>query len=383
MIDELLRAAVAAGHVPNAVAVVATDNGVGYEGAAGPRAVGGEDEVTPDSLFRMMSMTKMVTTVTALRLAEQGKLDLAAPVEEYRPEFAEVRVLDGFDGDRPILRPPATRATVHHLVTHTTGLSYKSWNPRIARWEAVTGTPPLMSGSERIFTAPMAADPGTTVEYGINTDWLGRVVEAVAGQRLDVCVKENVTGPLGMASTTFTPSAGQRANLVPIHTRGGDGRWVAGETDFAPEPEYLSGGHGMYSTPRDYLRFQRMLLGHGALDGVRILERSTVDKAFTNQVGTLFFPEHIETAAPALSHDFSPGPGHKWGYGLLLNTVQRPGMRAVGSGGWLGLCNSHYWIDPANRVTAALYTQSLPFGPPDHLRLYADFERAVYASLRS
>ena len=163
--------------------------------------------------------------------------------------------------------------------------------------------------------------------------------------------------------------------------RGEDGRWQATDVDWSQEPEWWAGGHGLYSTPRDYLRFQRMLLGGGTLEGVKILGRSTVEDAFRNQVGELDFPPEIRTADPAASADFNAGPSHKWGLGLMLNTVQLPGMRAPGSGAWAGLFNTHFWVDPATGITGAIYTQSLPFVEPRVFGVYADFERALYASL--
>src|SRR5262249_34232216 len=160
---------------------------------------------------------KMITTTSALQLAEQGKLDLDAPVAEYRPEFRDLKVLDGFDGDTPILREPASQATVRQLITHTSGLAYWFWNADIVRWEAKTGTPNALAGQEVIFTAPLIADPGTKVEYGINTDWLGRVIEGITGVTLDVYFKENVFEPLGMNETAYAPTSAQRANAAPIH----------------------------------------------------------------------------------------------------------------------------------------------------------------------
>ncbi len=131
-------------------------------------------------------MTKIVATVAALQQVEQGNLDLDAPVDTYRPEFADLQVLEGFDGDTPKLRPPAGRATVKQLITHTAGFGYWFWNADLVRWESVTGTPNVLAGVNQIFTAPLVADPGTRFEYGINTDWLGKVVEAASGVTLDV-----------------------------------------------------------------------------------------------------------------------------------------------------------------------------------------------------
>jgi CubicO group peptidase (beta-lactamase class C family) len=381
-IDRVLRDAVDRGVVPNVVGVAADRDGVIYEGAAGPRRPDVDDEVTPDTMLRIASMTKMVTTVATLQLHERGVLDLDAPVDRYRPEFADLQVLDGFDGDEPRLRPPAGRATVRHLLTHTSGLSYWFWNADIVRWEQATGTPNVQSDSKLIFTAPLVADPGTRFHYGISTDWLGRVVEAVTGLSLDRYFAENILEPLGMKRTGFLMTEAQRANSVPIHLRGEDGSWVA-TNDVAPArpPEFWAGGHGLFSTPREYLVFQRMLLGGGALGGVRLLAQATVDAAFTNQIGALDFPANIPTADPPTSADFNVGPGHKWGLGLLLNTEPQPGRRAAGSGAWAGLFNTHFWIDPASGVTGAIYTQTLRFVEPEVYQVYVDFERALYASV--
>jgi methyl acetate hydrolase len=380
--DTVLNEAVKAGAVPNAVAIAADRNGVIYEGAAGPRVAGVEgDPVTVDTHYRIMSMTKMIATVVALQQVEKGSLDLDAPVDAYRPEFADLQVLEGFDGDTPRLRAPATRATVKQLITHTAGLGYWFWNADLVRWESVTGTPNVLSGSNVIFTAPLVADPGTKFEYGINADWLGKVVEVASGTTLDVAVKEGVTGPLGMDATAFLMDDQQRSSSVPVHLKGEDGTWAPSEIELNQAPDYWAAGHGLHSTPRDYLKFQRALLGGGELDGIRILQKSTVDAAFQNQIGDIDFPAAIPTADPASTYAFNAGPGYKWGYGLLLNTADVPGARKAGSGAWAGLLNTHFWIDPTSGITGAIYTQFLPFVPEEAMTMYADFEKALYASL--
>jgi methyl acetate hydrolase len=380
-IDEVLLAAVGNGAVPGVVALAASADAVIYQGAAGLRSAGAADLITPDTMMRIASMTKMVTVTAALQLAEQGRLDFDAPVDSYRPEFADIQVLEGFDGDTPRLRPPATRATVKNLATHTSGLGYWIWNADIDRYEQVTGTPNVMPGTLGVFTGPMTFDPGTGVQYGISVDWLGRVVESVSGQTLDAYFAEHITGPLGMTSTTARMTAEQRANSTPIHMRAEDGGWMATDVDWAQEPEYWGGGHFLYSTPHDFLKFQRMLLGRGELDGTRILAEDTVAAAFSNQIGELEFPAEMATAHPELSAPLNLGPGQKWGFGLLLNQAGLPGMRAAGSGTWAGLFNSHFWVDPASGVTGSIFSQTLPFADPAAFQLYVDFELALYASL--
>lgn len=378
-IDQVLQDAVASGAVPQVVALAADRKGVIYEGAVGPRSAGQDEPASADSMFRIASMTKMVATVAALQQVERGNLDLGAPVDTIIPEFARIQVLEGFDGDTPRLRPPASRATVGQLVTHTAGFGYWFWNADVHRFEAVTGTPNVLSGDRAIFTAPMVNDPGTRFEYGINTDWLGEVVEAVTGRELKDYIADEIFTPLGMKRATFTPTAADRADLVDVHLKGADGTWSATDIDWSAQPQWWAGGHGIYATPRDYLRFQQMLLNRGELDGARILRPETVDAAFANQVGDIDFPSRIPTADAQTSGPWNGPEGMKWGYGLLLNTEQATGMRAPYSGAWAGVFNSHFWVDPTSGVTGAIYSQFLPFIPDEAMQLYADFERAVYA----
>lgn len=378
-IDVILEGAVAAGAVPGVVAMAGSTDGIVYEGAAGLRSADASDPITPDTMVRIASMTKTVTAVAALQLYEQGSLDLDAAVESYRPEFASLPVLDGFDGNTPRLRPPAVQATVRHLITHTSGLGYWIWDKDIDRYEQVTGTPNVLAGTVDAFKAPLLFDPGERYEYGISYDWLGRVIESASGQPLDAYFTEHIFGPLGMTSTTARMTAEQRANLTPVHVRR-EGGWQVTDIDWAQQPEFWAGGHFLYSTPRDYLKFQRMLLGAGAVDGTRILSQESVAAAFHNQIGALEFPAQMSTAHPELSADVNLGPGFRWGYGLLLNTVSLPGMRAEGSGSWSGLLNTHFWVDPAHGITGAIYSQLLPFLDPAAFEMYVNFEVALYAT---
>ena len=382
-IDEVLTGAVESGAVPHVAAIAADADGVIYEGAAGVQVTGENDTpVSTTTQFRIMSMTKMVCTAVALQQVERGTLDLDAPVAQYCPEFADLQVLDGWDGDTPKLRAPATQATVKHLITHTSGLTYWFWNADMVKYEKVTGIPNVVPGSADAFKAPLVADPGTKFEYGINIDWLGKVVEAVTGQGLDVAVKEGVTGPLGMSDTAFLLDPDRYANTVGVHVPGADGGWTSAGEILNQKPDWWAGGHGLYSTPRDYIRFERALLRGGELDGERILQDSTVDAAFTNQIGDLDVPEIFPTADAAVTDSMRLGPGWKWGYGLLLNTADIPGRRRAGTGAWAGLFNTHFFIDRTSGICASIYTNSLPFITEHQAwKLYGDFEEALYSAL--
>jgi CubicO group peptidase (beta-lactamase class C family) len=290
--------------------------------------------------------------------------------------------LDGFDGDTPRLRAPASQATVRQLVTHTSGLGYWFWNADLVKFEKVTGVPNVVPGDAAAFKAPLTADPGTAFVYGINTDWLGKVLEAVTGETLDVLVKRGITDPLGMSDTMFKLDSARLDNAVRVHTKGEDGAWASAGLILNQAPDWWAGGHGLYSTPRDYIRFERALLRGGELDGARILREETVEAAFSNQIGELDFPDSIPTADPPITDDLNAGPGFKWGYGLLLNTEDIPGARRAGTGAWAGLFNTHFFIDRTTGICASIYTNSLPFiSPDDAWKLYQDFEAALYASL--
>ncbi len=380
-ISKVLHEAVESGAAPHVAVIAADRDGVIFEGAAGPQVAGESDPVTTDTLFRIMSMTKMPATVAALQEMEKGNLDLDAPVAEYCPAFADKQVLTGFAGGTPQYRPPASQATVRQLITHTSGLGYWFWSEDLVEWEKATGVPNVVAGVRSSLTGPLLADPGSAFIYGINIDWLGQVIEAVTGLTLDVAIKQGITGPLGMDHTTFLMNDDERPNASPVHVKGEDGTWVSIGEVLNQAPEYYAGGHGLYGPPSDYIKFERALLRGGELDGVRILQQSTVDAAFTNQIGDLDFPESIPTADPASSGPLNLGPGYKWGYGLLLNTHDQPGMRRAGSGAWAGLCNTHFWVDLSTGICASIYSNFLPFITPEALQLYQDFEKALYAAL--
>lgn len=381
-IDGLLGDAVEAGAVPGAVAMAADRDGVLYEGVAGKLSVDGDAEARLDTVMWLASMTKPITSVAALQLVAEGRLSLEQTVDSLRPEFGNLQVLEGFDGDEPRFRPPAGRATVRQLITHTSGVGYWITNPDIARFHEVTGVPNVISGSiDALIGVPMAADPGTRWEYGSNTDWLGLVVEAVSGRPLDQYLAEFVLGPLGMTDTTFVPGDEQRERGMAMHARTPAGGLAAIAFALPTEPDWWAGGHGLYSTAGDYLRFQRALLRGGELGGERVLSEDMVELMFTNQIGDISPPTSIPTGAPELTNAIELGdePGQGWGTGLRLVTDDVPGMRRAGTGDWFGLCNGYLWIDRTSGVTGVLLTQLLPFWDAKVVELAQGFEAATYA----
>jgi CubicO group peptidase (beta-lactamase class C family) len=382
-IDTTLSGAIDRGEVPGIVAMAATAEGPVYEGAFGRRALPDGAAMTPDTLFRIQSMTKAVTAAAAMQLVERGRLSLDMPVPDIgEPALNAPQVLEGFDAaGAPRLRAARRPITLRHLLTHTSGFTYEFWNADTRRYVESGAVPGLLSGTWAAYRRPLAFDPGERWEYGIGIDWVGRLVEAASGQPLDAYLREHIFAPLGMADTGFVPSPAQQARLAATHQRQADGGLLAQQPAPVAVPEFCAGGGGLYATAPDYLRFLEMLLRDGSsAEGVRILAPQTVAAMNRNQIGDL--PAGIMTsAAPEVSNDvdFFPGAAVRWSLGHMLNVAPGPNGRSAGTVSWGGLRNSYYWLDPARRIAGVMMTQILPFADPAVLRLYGGFERGIYA----
>ncbi|MGI9616216.1 MAG: serine hydrolase domain-containing protein [Acidimicrobiales bacterium] len=396
-IDQLLQAGVDEKQVAGVVAMAVTAEGVRYEGAFGERHLGSGVAMTLDTVAKIASMTKPITGLGAMQLVEQGRLDLDAPASDVCPELGELVVLDGFDAEgQPILRPPTTTVTLRNLLTHTSGFGYEVWNPDLARYQQVTGTPSVNSGRKAALAMPLSFDPGTSWQYGLGIDWVGQMIEAVTGVRLGQYLAEHVTGQLGMSDTSFEKSPTMAARAATVHTRNDDGTIAAPagpptgrqSKSTSPRkrrkaPEFEYGGGGLHSTMADYARFIQMILNDGELDGARLLQPSTVAEMASNHIGELRVNK-LRTADPALSNDaeFFPGEPKTWGLTFQINEEASPATgRAAGTLMWAGLHNSYFWIDRATGVGGCFLTQLLPFADEPTLDLYYGFERAVYTEL--
>ncbi|MCB1340436.1 MAG: beta-lactamase family protein [Pseudooceanicola sp.] len=375
----VLDTAVAKAQVPFVVAMTATAQGATFSGAAGEAAPG--RAANERTAFRIYSMTKAIGSAAAMILVDRGLLTLDTPVSEALPQWNALRVIEGWDGDTPRLRAPRTQATVRHLMTHTSGLEYEIWNADLLRWYRATGHPLVTSGKRAALAMPLASDPGTRWGYGPSTDWLGQVVEAVDGRRIDAFCRDELFAPLGMPDTAFEPD-GLEDRLATVSRRTGDGGFAAMPMGPPRAPEFYGMGHALYSTAPDYLRFLRMVLNGGALDGQRVLSPEAVRTMSTDQMrGLTLIP--MVSADPRVSADLplAPGPAPTHTAAFVRTETDVAGKRHAGSLGWAGICNTHYWIDPKAGIAAVLMTQSLPFLEPGMVRLYGAFERAVYAGL--
>ena len=368
--------------VPGVVAMATDRDGNFYEGAAGERELGGGEAMTTDTVFAIFSCTKAITGVAVMQLVEEGVLGLDDPAKEYAPEIAEIQVLEGFDAaGEPRVRPPASDVTVGQLMLHTAGFGYDFFNHDLVQYGEKRDVPSVVSASQASLNSALLFDPGERWEYGSNIDWVGKVVEGARGKRLGEVMRERIFGPLGMDDTAITMSDSMRSSRASMHQRGEDGTLTPlPDFELPQDPEQHMGGHALYGTVGDYMKFIRMVLN----DGVGVLRPETVERMTQDGLGGMKI-KLLPGAIPTLSNDaeFFPGMPKSWGYTFMINDEDAPTGRPAGELGWAGLANLFYWIDRTNGIGGFWATQILPFADPISFGGYMEFETAVYSGLRS
>lgn len=374
-LDQQLRAAVERKDIPGVVVIAGDKQGVIYHGAFGMAEAGAGRAMTEDAIFRIASMTKAVTSTAAMQLIEAGKLALDDPAEKYLPEFKDLPVFESFDPATGAykLRPAKSAVTVRQLFTHTSGLGYPFTSPVLNKFKPREG--------EKYPVGPLLFDPGTDWIYGTGTDQLGRIVEKISGQTLEAYFQEHIFRPLGMNDTSYNVVPEKQARLVNTFRRGPDGTGPLTENNrTAPNvATRFNGGGGLFSTTSDYLRFLRMLLNGGELDGTRILARESVALMMQNHIGRVGV-HAVKSTQPPVSSDFTfVNEGKdKWGLGFQITTAAVPGKRSPGSLSWGGINNTYFWLDPQRGIAGVIMMQFLPFADEKALQVYDTFERGVY-----
>jgi CubicO group peptidase (beta-lactamase class C family) len=383
------------GRVSGIVTYVARNGRVAHLEAFGKADVEAGRPMQKDTIFRIASQTKALTSVAAMMLVEEGKIGLADPVSRFIPAFAKTTVAlpppAGAVAGSPVAVVPARRPiTIRDLLTHTAGISY-GFGPAQDQWKAagIQGwyfadrSEPVSAVVERMAGLPMDAQPGERFVYGYNTDILGVVVEKVSGLTLAEFFQKRITGPLGLADTQFYLPAAQKDRLAAVYAAG-DGKIEraadpnlraeiprTGQGHYVEGPRVaFAGGAGLLSTARDYGRFLQMLLNGGEIDGVRLLSPKTVELMTVNHVGSRL----------AEAWEDRPGLGFGLGFEMVedLGQAGQYGHRSVAAFGWGGAYHTTYWVDPKEKLVALVMTQLLPDGDSD---LHPKFRALVYQSI--
>ena len=352
--------------------------------AYGHRDLARREPIRKDSIFRIYSMTKTVTSVAVMMLVEEGKLTLEDPLSRYLPGFAAPQVLIGGSIDAPKLRPADKPVTLHALLTHTAGYpaGVKSDELAIQLMERIDphGAADLRGFAERMSRVPLAADPGTRFGYdGASLELLARVVEVASGQSFQSFLQQRIFDPLRMRDTGFRVPAAQRSRVVDLTTMDKDGRLRIADTASARHPgeplnAYTSGAGGLYSTAGDYARFAQMLLDGGTLDGHTLLGRKTVELMLRN---------HLTMLDPPVTQ-FSDAEGFGIGGYVVIDAAKRGQLGSPGQFGWSGAASTSYSIDPQEHLLMILMLQHLPRddGGKDLPRISRNFYDLVYQALQ-
>jgi methyl acetate hydrolase len=377
-IDALFQRALEQGTVPGVVAIVASRNQVLYYKAVGMKDVAGQKPMTMDSIFRIASMTKPVTSAAIMLLQEQGKLRLDDPVSKYLPEFKDREVIAGFNSaDASFTTRKASREIlIRDLLSHTSGLAYSFSNPIVGQLQQKTG--------KQAEDLPLLYDPGTKWTYSGSTKVLGRVVEKVSGLPLDRFLDDSFFKPLGMMDTSYAVPANKRDRVVTTHARN------SGKLNETPNTAIVAsavaGDGGLSSTAGDYIRFLQMLLNDGKFQGRTVLSKTSIRAMTQNQIGSVVM-ETQPAASPNLTRPFPVAPSagrDKFGFGfeITASNKENTNLRSPGSYAWAGIFNTHFWVDPQRRIAAVFMVQVLPFYDDSVMKLYQDFEETIGKNLR-
>jgi len=373
--DRLFKQAVDEGIVPGVVAIVADGKRILYHNAFGKMDVKNDIDMDKNALFDIASMTKAFTSVGVMMLYERGEFELDDPVSKFIPSLKNFHVLNRFDSSNSTFTtvPSDKEITIRQLLTHTSGFGYFFISVPLSKIMSKTG----MAWGE----LPLLHQPGEKWTYGISTDVLGDLIEVVTGVTLDVFFKENLFDPLGMTDTFYNIPEEKFNRLITRHRRTENGVLTEFENVKPKQNNIPTGGHGIYTTATDYLKFLQMLLNGGEANGKRFVSSETLNLMTTNQISDLPVEPMISSNS-RLTNDFVFIDGKdKFGFGFLIEANPKPYMRSLGSYSWVGIYNTYFWVDPKKKVAAIFLTRIQPFCDDQVLKLYSDFESMVYKSI--
>ncbi|MFZ9041765.1 MAG: serine hydrolase domain-containing protein [Ilumatobacteraceae bacterium] len=368
-IDDHFRRYVDDGRLPGWQVVVSRGGRVAHASTYGYRDVDRSEPWSDDTLVRLYSMTKPITSVAAMMLYEEGTFELKDPVSRFVPSFAESRVYRSGNAFRPVTEGLTEPMRIWHLLTHTSGLTYGFHHQHVTdaiyrsrgyEWGAPAGLG-LAECCDAWASMPLVFQPGSEWNYGVSTDVLGRVVEVASGQSLDAFVRDRILGPLGMTDTAFFVDPSQRDRAARLYSPDpASGRAVVSPLEAVPTalPSFLSGGGGLWGTAADYLRFCLMLLGRGALDDVRLLGSRTVDHMVQNHL-----PGDVDLerfGRPLFAETTYDGIGFGLGFSVALDPVRNRVLSSPGEYAWGGAASTAFWCDPKEDIAVVFLTQLLP-----------------------
>jgi len=366
-LDAVLHRYVDQGKIPGVQTLVSRRGQLVHRDCYGFRDIENGRKVEPDTLYRIYSMTKPITSVALMMLYEEGHFLMENPVSRWIPEFKDLQVWAGGTEDAPETKPLESPLTVHHVLTHTSGLTYgfQFAHPVDALYREqdlgnfTSPTYDLAECMARLARLPLQFEPGTSWNYSMSTDVCGRLVEVMSGQTLDEFFRDRIFEPLGMTDTGFVVPESEVGRCSTLYFAAGKAMTVmAPARSMTVAPSMLSGGGGLVSSADDYLRFCHFLVNGGELDGVRLLSPRTLQFMTTNHLPggkTLNDMGQSTFAEVAMA-----GTGFGLGFSVLVDPAASQSLGSAGQYAWGGAASTAFWIDPAEALAVVFMTQLLP-----------------------
>lgn len=370
LIDDHFRNYVDDGRLPGYTVAVARYGQIAYLATYGMRDVENAKPTTLETIYRIASMTKPITSLALMMLVEEGKIQITDPVADYIPSFGNLSVFTGGSSLKPVTAPSRELMRVWHLLTHTSGMTYgftyfdavDDIYRRSGFEFGIGNRPSVEEACDALAKLPLCFEPGTSWNYSVSTDIVGRLVEVVSGMSLDEFFATRILGPLGMHDTAFSVPEDQADRLAALYqydpATGGKTLLDQAAKTALRKPRTLSGGGGLYSTSYDYWRFMQMLENGGELDGVRIVSPTTIDLMTMNHL-----PNNADVTSfgRTLGEEvFYDGLGFGLGFSVVVDQARTRTACPEGTYGWGGMASTAFWVDPVEEISAMFYTQLLP-----------------------
>ena len=382
-LNKVIEIALRENEIPYAAYGVTNKNQTLASGSIGHTDLQKINSLNPNSIFRIASMTKPLTSTALMLLAREKNINLETPVENYLAEFKNIKVAKLIDGEI-FYSKPETKITLHQLLTHTSGFGYDFHHETLSHLLVNKKIAGLADKEGKFLNTPLVEQPGKYWHYGIGLGWIGKFIEKLSETSLNDFMTKKIFTPLGMKDTSFDVSLlgehrlpsvflkKERASLVDI-------------SEHMPSPqmnEFAYGGGGLFSTPKDYLKFIRLFLNGGKVDGIQFLPEEIIMKMTSNQIGDLDVPfQPTFNSTLCAPNEWFPGVKKKWGYGFMINTADIPGRRSNSSCAWSGILNTFFWFDLKKGIGGTIMMQMYPCYHEDTKKIFKKFEEHIYSSI--
>ena len=383
-IDQFLENSIENLKVPSVAAIIVNPDKILYEGYYGVKNINTKEKINHNTLFRIASMTKPITSLATFQLIESGLIDLETNIEDISDKYKNIKIIDSFEKNNPIFYTIKNKIKIKHLLNHTAGFGYQIWDKKIDDLVNLNLISSLFDDGPGFLNSPILFNPGSEWKYGINIDVLGDLIEKITNQKLGNYMYANIFKKLDMTKTSFNPTTADFENIALKHSKNKNNEYFIedDELEFCNAKKinsFHSGGGGLFSTPRDYSKFMQIYLNDGKFKNQFFLSEESFKKMTTNQIGKLNTTK-LNSVKPEISnnYEFYPGVPKKFSYGFMINTKKTNEGRSKNSLSWQGLLNTFFWIDLENKIAASIFMQTLPHFSQETIDIFKNFEREIY-----